>query len=397
MVDHDFGGANNTPETVTISENTTDNPNLGTAKSPPSALGDFFKIILLITLIFTIAFLVFTFILSIPLGLDIFYFAPSGVSLGHSPPIFLYFYWFLWAFVGVPVQSNVNTVINILFLPLVLIFAVCLFFAWKGPKESFTKVIKNSYSSTKQLLNNCLFALPIYASMGLVATIVITLFQESHGVSTGSLPSYGPLLDLFSYTYAALVETIGFWLIPLGLFVLFYLFWIKRVSVGSISLGARLKLFISTMLYPEGAKRKLGLKNVESNGLSGISSPEWVAMAVIAGLFGLAHYIAGSGWGPGKISTAAIVGFTFGLSYIIYGIEAPIILHFFYNYYTTVYDLALSVYPGIFGSFFNLAYILILILGFIGWFALFIFALSKIANKFSRVQKEVNPTNVPVT
>ena len=365
---------------------------LATARSSPSILSKILKIIFLIPLIAAIVFLVFTFIFSIPIGMRLFYFTPSGLSLGQRTLSFLPFYWFLWAEAYIPIQLKVNTV----FLGLEFIFAVSLLFAWRGPKESFTKVIKNSYSSTKQLLNNCLFALPIYASMGLVATYFISMFQESHGISTGSLPSLDPIFELFSFTYAAVEEEIGFRLIPLGLFLLFFLFWVRRAQVGSISLTERLKLFIKTVLYPEGAKRKLGIKNVEADGLSGISSAEWVAITVIAGMFGLAHYLSGAGWGLGKISPAVIAGFTFGLAYIIYGIEAPIILHFFFNYYTTVYDLALSAYPGFFGIFLNFTYTLIVVLGLIGWLALFIFALGKIAHRIFRVRKEVYPIPAPL-
>jgi len=366
---------------------------LGTVKPSSSTLRKILKIIFLIPLIATIVFLVFTFIFSIPIGMGLFYFTPDGISAGQRALSYLPFYVLPMVEASIPIQLRLSTV----FLYLELIYAACLFFAWKGPKESFTKVIKNSYSSTKQLLNNCLFALPIYASMGLVAVYFLTIFQESHGVPTGSLPQFDPLLELFFYTYAAVVEEIGFRIIPLGLFILFYLFWVRRVQVGSISLTERLKLLVETVLYPEGVKRKLGLKNVEANGLSGISSAEWVAMAVMAGIFGLSHYLSGSGWGPGKISSAAIVGFIFGLAYIMYGIEAPIILHFFFNYYTTVYELAYNVYPGMFGIFLDFSYTLIVLLGLIGWLALFIFTLGKIAHRIFRVRREMYPASAPVT
>jgi hypothetical protein len=56
--------------------------------------------------------------------------------------------------------------------------------------------------------------------------------------------------------------------------------------------------------------------------------------------FGAAHYLAGGGWDIGKISTAALAGFAMGLVYLRYGAYAPILLHWFFDYYFGAFDLA---------------------------------------------------------
>ena len=57
-------------------------------------------------------------------------------------------------------------------------------------------------------------------------------------------------------------------------------------------------------------------------------------------VFGLTHFLSGAGWEIGKISTAMVSGLALGLVYLRYGAYAPILLHWFFNYYFGAFDLA---------------------------------------------------------
>jgi hypothetical protein len=48
--------------------------------------------------------------------------------------------------------------------------------------------------------------------------------------------------------------------------------------------------------------------------------------------FGYAHYASGSGWGPGKVSEAALAGLALGYLYIKYGFHTSVLLHWSINY-----------------------------------------------------------------
>lgn len=56
----------------------------------------------------------------------------------------------------------------------------------------------------------------------------------------------------------------------------------------------------------------------------------------------------GGGWEIGKVSTAFLAGVAFGVAYVAYGAYADILLHWFFNYYFTILDMASSTFGGAF-------------------------------------------------
>jgi len=222
--------------------------------------------------------------------------------------------------------------------------------------------------------------MPLVTSMMLTAVVAIHSFQESQGVPTGgiSLPK-NPFEALFELSYAALIEEIGFRVTPIGAFLIIYLFWVGRKNPTTLSLGKRLSLFLTAPLYPDKAKKMVGVKTVSDFGVrGGISLGEWSMIFFTSTIFGLAHYLSGGGWGVGKVTSASMVGLAMGLTYLIYGVQAPILLHWFFNYYLQFFDpqLALEFYPSLF-SVFLLVEPLILILGVFGWLYFTILGLHK--------------------
>ena len=340
----------------------------------------FTKLTITIALIITVLLLVSSYFLAMFLGPTLFFFTPEGLNYSllyvQGLPILL----FTVVGFGVPVWLNVGMV----FLFLWSVFAICLVAAWKF-RESLHEVIRKSFSRPmKKLFDNCLFAMPIITSMVLVAVIIVQSFQEAGGIPTGKLHSPdNPFQFFFEVSYAAFAEEIGFRLIPIGGFLIIYLFWVGRKNVLTLSWWQRLKLFLTAPLFPDEAKKMVGARTVGDFGVKGgISLGEWVMVFFTTILFGLAHYL--GGWGIGKITSASVVGLAMGLTYLLYGVQAPILLHWFFNHYFWFFDpreqgglqFVSKLFPNLPFAF-ALTELAIIILGVLGWLAVLILGLRK--------------------
>jgi len=262
----------------------------------------------------------------------------------------------------VPVTINVGLV----FLFLLGVYALCFAGAWMS-RESLHDVVRKVLSRPlNKLFNNNLFAMTIITSMLLIAVIAISSFQESAGIPTGSPPEWGSRFETFFIggTLLTLVEEIGFRISTIGVFLIAYLFLAKRKTVASWSARHALKVAFLIPLYPDKAKKSLGMKTVSEFGIRGISLAEWIMVIITSSVFGWAHV--GHPWGLGKFTTATLVGLAFGLAYLLYGAQAPILMHWFFNYYGYTYNLALDFYPIVSPIVFLMDFA-ILILGVIGW------------------------------
>jgi len=99
----------------------------------------------------------------------------------------------------------------------------------------------------------------------------------------------------------------------------------------------------------------------------------------------LAHYLTGGGWEIGKITSASVVGLAMGLTYLLYGVQAPILLHWFFNYYLWFFDpselgglqFVSKLNPNL-PPVFALTELIIIILGILGWLAVIILGFYKI-------------------
>jgi len=72
----------------------------------------------------------------------------------------------------------------------------------------------------------------------------------------------------------------------------------------------------------------------------------------------------------------------FALVYLIYGVYAPILLHWFFNYYLQVYFMAVDVYPVI-TSFYTLILLVTLTLGVAGWIMIAILGIRKLSGSLT--------------
>jgi len=321
------------------------------------------------------------------------FFTSEGLSLimqTRSLPVLLLF--FLIGFYTPEVQ--VGAVFGFLLTVYVLCFIVAS--QWR---ERFSSVIEKLLSRPfRSLFNNFLFAMPLLSSMIVMAAWVIIFSQEAVGIPTGQLvfPPDISLQEIFlSLAYAPIREELGYRLVPLGLFTLFHVF-----LTGRNVAGKRMKLFFASFFYPDGAKRLTGLRNVGEHGFwRGISTGEWAMVLITSVVFGYAHVISGIGWEAGKISSVFVQAFFLAIAYLVYGFEAPILLHWFFNYYMFFFD------PDVISRFFPSAEpifiileLIIMALGIVGWTSFAVYALRRWRKRRTAVEKKevpLPPASVP--
>ncbi len=328
------------------------------------------KLFLIIIVLIT----VFFYLLAIFLGPVMFYFTLQGINVSVRNLTYLPVWFFTIVGFNIPVNLNYGIVFLFLWSILIVSFVV----AWKQ-RENFHKIIRESVKkSVKNFFSSSLFAMPIITSMTLIAVIAIQSFQEVGGIPTGTPPLQGePFLDFFELSYAAVAEEIGFRIVPIGTFVVAYLFWTGK-KVRTFSFKQKLRLLLVAPFFPDGAKKMVEVKTVDEYGvLGGISLGEWGIVLFTSIIFGLAHIIPGGSWEIGKITSAAVTGLVLGLSYLVYGFQASIIIHWFFNAYTDTFFLLSEIYP-ILTPFANAVVIFTFVLGILAWAAMAILGYSKL-------------------
>jgi membrane protease YdiL (CAAX protease family) len=292
-----------------------------------------------------------SYFVSLLLGPMLFYYTSDGLKVAARgiPEIPLSI--FMAISVPVPIHTNMGTFFGVIWL----VYALCFFKASRS-RNGFLKSVKNLLSepllSTKV---NYLLIVPLIATALLNASLLIQQFQETQGVQTGALtfpPQTSPYVILVNLAFAPINEEIAFRItsigIPLGLFLLYHYRNDSKIS----GIRNKIKLVATAMLFPERAKAALGCKNVTERGLlRGISRGEWFLILVTSAVFGLAHLLLGGGWEAGKVSTAFLAGLVFGIMFVAYGAYASIILHWFFDYYFTILNMAETTYGGITHSF----------------------------------------------
>jgi len=332
------------------------------------------KLLLKVSLITVVLFLVSSYFLAMLLGPVSFFFTEEGLSVSGLYPQRLLIILFTVIAVDLPTWLNVGT----LFLLFLAVYTACFIAAWRV-NETLHRVIKRDLlNSVKKLFKNCLFALPLIASMLLTAAVAIQGLQEAQGIPTGEPPlPEDPFKAFFLLTYAPLVEEVGFRISPIGVFLIVYLLLIGRRNEATLSWTERIKILILAPLFPENAKRRLGAKTISDYGLKqGISLGEWIMVVWTSIAFGLSHYLSGGGWEIGKVIPASMIGLALGITYLVYGFQAPILLHWFFNYYFTAFDLASKLHPSI-ATVTSIFEVTTVLFGLAGWLAFTILAVHR--------------------
>ena len=274
-----------------------------------------------------------TYLLSMGLGILVIFSTPEGLEFSRETVLFnplLY------------IDIGLSTNAGIYFVFLWWVFALCFWAALKS-REAIGGRLREVVLGTAEgsLLKNNLLAMPVMTSMLLAAVLMLHLLQSLGGLPTGEPIQSEPFLDFLKFSRAPVVEELLFRVVPMGAFFVAYIPLAGRKVTQTLPGSQRAKLALLSILHPDRAKSGVGLKTIDKHGLlGGMVRAEWVMVILTALAFGAAHYTGGStGWQMGKVSQAALSGLVFAVAYLYYGIQAPILLHWFFNYYFTVFDL----------------------------------------------------------
>lgn len=329
------------------------------------------RVFLLIVLVFSF-FIIITYVLSMGLGILILFSTADGLVFSRGSIL-------LNPFLIADFEVNVNA--GLYFLFLWWVFALCFVAAWKY-REELSDRIKDFFSgaSERNPFTNNLLAMPVIASMLFVATIILHSLQSQAGVPTGEPPISDSLLYFIMVSRAPIVEEIVFRIVPIGAFLVTYISVVGGRTKHMLTLGGRLKMSVLSIVQPDKAKRLLGLKTIGENGFfgGGMTWGEWAMVFFTGLLFGIAHYF--GGWGPGKISQASLNGVIFALTYLYYGVQAPILLHWYFNYYFTVFDLSTPYYLTEI-DIVSFSFLANLLLGILAWVMLIVLCLIMVLRK----------------
>jgi hypothetical protein len=346
---------------------------------------DALRLVVKLFLIVTVVTTVFFYLLAIFLEPVLFYFTSQGTVISVRP-LSSFPVWF-FTIVGFNIHVDLNY--SIVFLFLWSVFTVSFVAAWKQ-RVNFHKIIRESIvKPVRNLFRSCLFSLPIITSMTLIGVVVIQSFQEVGGIPTGTPPLQGePFLDFFDLSYAAVAEEVGFRIVPIGAFLILYFFLAKKNVVKTLSFRQRLKLIFVAPFFPDKAKGMAGAKTVDEYGIrGGISLGEWGMVLFTSIAFGLAHFVPGGSWEVGKVSSAAVTGLVLGLSYLAYGFQASIIIHWFFNAYTDTFFLLSEIYPNV-TPFADAVTMFTFVLGILAWAAIAIVGYSRLIRAVIRRKEE---------
>lgn len=336
---------------------------------------------LLFAIIFIVGFfIILTYMLSMGLGILVFFSTAEGLTFSQGLIR-------LYPLLIVDMEITINA--GLYFLFLWWIFALCFAAAWRYRDDLPGRVREFFSVDTKRSpFSNNLLAMPAITSMLLVVTIVLHFFQTQSGIPTGEPRiTEKPFLDFLRFSQAPLVEEMLFRIIPIGSFLVTYIFVAGKRTRPDFSWSQRLKTCFLSVLQPEKAKKIVGLRTIGEAGLlGGILWAEWMMIFLTAFLFGIAHYF--GGWDLGKIAPATMSGAVFAFAYLYYGVQAPILLHWYFNFYFSIFGLSLDYYSaGI--DFLSLSLLANIFLGAFLWVALIIFGVIAIFELVRRKPKAI--------
>jgi len=226
-------------------------------------------------------------------------------------------------------------------------YILCFFIYFKksltlrDPKKFFGEEI------SVWLLRNPLFAIPSLSCLAYFTSKIIHLIEEAYGIPVGQAPvSADPLIAFLQLSISPLIEEVIFRVLPIGVFSATYLLTSLKPNKPKISQKEKMKLLLLIFISPEHGKQIMRLKTVAEYGfLRGISSSECLMVILTSAIFGFSHFASSTTWRAGKIISAFMQGIIMGLAYLAYGFQAPIIIHWFLNYYLYTFNLASFMYP----------------------------------------------------
>jgi hypothetical protein len=298
-------------------------------------------------IIFTLAMM----LVSFPVGIYTVFGTHLSNNYTSSTPVSAINYDFVFATVEVPIAGNLGS----LFVVLSAIYLGFLLLAARqgaGLLKALRACVSDGY---RPLFTNPLTATLMLLGATSLVTVVVDSLQTNAGVSTGSLTG-DPFDLLLSFTLAPLLEETTFRLIMIGVPVLVLsLIMFREFSplkaakvlwrpssvwdVDEDEYGETVRSFTDARpsIFPDTPEDSLKVR--------AIKPVVYVFLVLSSFIFGYAHYASGAGWGPGKVSEAALAGLALGYLYIKYGFQTNVLLHWSINYVGTIFSfLAQGLY-----------------------------------------------------
>jgi type IV secretory pathway VirB2 component (pilin) len=297
---------------------------------------------------FFVGIIVFTIVMalvSFPVGVYTVFGTHLSANYSASTPVYSFGYDFFFATVQVPLAGNfggIFAVLSVIYLGFLLLAAR----QGSGLLKALRASVADGYDA---LFTNPLTATLVVLGAVSFLTVLIDTFQTSAGVSTGSLNG-DPFLLLANFLLAPLTEETTFRLIMIGLPVLVLSLIMFRdlspinaakalwrpSSVWDVDEDAETEAVIvrsfsetGSSLFPSGSSDSLKVR--------AIKPVVYVFLFLSSFIFGYAHYASGIGWGPGKISEAALAGVAFGYLYVKYGFHTNVLVHWSINYVGSIF------------------------------------------------------------
>ena len=298
----------------------------------------------------------------------------------------------------IPIYTPVEINLLVGFLGLFAIFILC-FVAAARNNGGFPRSLRQFLvpSPRENKLPNWLVVMPIVSSALILLVVALVLIQDTAGLQTGSLPQLDPYQLLYTLAYAPPLEETMFRISTIGLLVALRTVWSNPTqTLDQTDQSPRkrnlFRIIALSFLSPEAAKGETGLPTFKESGWHSLHWTEWLILLVTSAGFGLAHLLSGVGWDAGKVLPAAISGFALGLSYLLYGAYASILLHWFFNVYFEAYSLSSSLLGGLFVQLEYLIYLLTYVSGALGAIAAIAWLSSK---RSTRAKPLIQSQEVP--
>ena len=291
-----------------------------------------------------IAFMVAMMFVSFPAGLYTVFGTHLSNNYTASTAVYALNWNFVFATVPIPIGGNLGDAF-VIFLAIYFVFLVLAAKQGVGLLRALRSSIAQGYDAlfTNPLTATCI----LLGATGLVTVLVDTL-QSNAGISTGTL-SGDPFSLLVDFTLAPLLEETTFRLIMLGVPVVVLSLILLRdfspvkaarvlwrpssfwdVDETEESYSPRTFNDTGPSIFPEHSEDSLKVRAMKP--------VVYVFLVLSSVIFGYAHFASGAGWGPGKISEAALAGLALGYLYVKYGFHTNVLLHWSINYVGTIFS-----------------------------------------------------------
>ncbi|MDA4118462.1 MAG: CPBP family intramembrane metalloprotease [Thaumarchaeota archaeon] len=249
----------------------------------------------------------------------------------------------LFVQLNVPISATIGEVF-LSFLAIYLLFIVLAASQGGGIVRALRASVSDGYL---YLFSNPLTAMTVLLGATSLATAILDTLQVNSGIATGGLTG-DPFALLVDITIAPLLEESLFRLIMIGVPVFLFVLLLRQSSLPrairvlwrpSAAWDVEEDDGVETRHKFEDATMSLFPASSSSSPLSRALRPVvYVFMTVSSVIFGYVHFAGGAGWGPGKISEAALAGLVFGYLYVKYGFHTSVLLHWSINYVGSIYS-----------------------------------------------------------